>query len=257
MDALIRRVQMAALRTRLSDSLGSTEADRDAYAEAKPSAESQLEALREEIEAQVRSELASHVRDLYDSEREQARAEGREAAVSEANAAAAQDLAEMRDEHEARLESALFAMQAAHQGALSKLESSVGEVAFAAVCRLVGQFSASQTFVLGVLQQTCAQLRADTSATARLHPRDIETLRDLLHDQRLQVRSLGLKLVPDESLELGGCVIEADSGQYDGGLDSQLRRLHGVMTGTSTTERVNAVVSAVGSAAPSIQAAKG
>ena len=188
--------------------------------------------MRDEIEKQVRAELASHVQKLYDSERARACADGYADGLTEVRAAAEQDLAQIHEQLKVKVESALSALEQAHEAALTNLQTSVGEVAFAAVCRLVGQKAGSQEFVLDLVEHTCAQLRGDVMATARLHPRDIHTLRELLQDRELRVRSLELKVVPDESIELGGCVIEAASGQYDGGLESQLRRLHAVLAGT-------------------------
>ena len=101
------------------------------------------------------------------------------------------------------------------------------------MCRLAGEQSAARGFVRGLVEQTCAGLRADSSATARMHPRDIRTLGDLLGGPLgdvYRVHSIGLELRPDESLALGGVVLEAASGRYDGGLETQLRRLHAVLT---------------------------
>jgi flagellar assembly protein FliH len=96
------------------------------------------------------------------------------------------------------------------------------------VCHFVGRHLAAEEFVLGLVGQTCAQLRAET-ATARLHPRDAALLGELLEGDVLRIQSIGLKLVPDESLALGGCVVEAASGTFDGGLENQLRRLHAAL----------------------------
>lgn len=124
---------------------------------------------------------------------------------------------------------AMSAMELAHKAALSKLQSSAGKLAFAAVCRLVGRKLASPQFLLGLVEHACSQPRTDVIVAARLHPRDVDTLRDLMQGQDLKIRSLGLKLIPDDSLELGGCVIEAAAGRYDACLESQLRRLHAVL----------------------------
>lgn len=219
MDPLIRSALLAPYRTRLSET---------AVARAAAPGAAQ-ETLRAEIEKQLRSELAMHVQKLYESERERARAAGQAAAVAEAQAAMAKEVAEIREQSEVRARSAVSALQRAQQAAVSNLESSVGEIAFAAVCRLVGEKAMSRPFVLGLVAHTCARLRADTIATARLHPRDVQILGELLQDQELRLQSVGLRVVADESLELGGCVIEAASGRYDGGLESQLRRLHAVL----------------------------
>jgi flagellar assembly protein FliH len=228
MDALIRSAALAPYRTRLSETPART---------AAPAAAGQTnghrgqppatrDTLRQEIEKQVRLELATHMQKLYESECARARTAGYAAAQAEAQAAAAKELAQAREQLEGHLASTVAALQRSHEAQLARLEASVGEVAFAAICRIAGAKAASRAFVMGMVEQTCAELRADTTATARLNPRDLEVLRDLLQDHELRVHSLGLKVTADESVELGGCVVEAASGQYDGGLESQLRRLH-------------------------------
>jgi flagellar assembly protein FliH len=217
MDTLIRSAQLAPFRTRLS--------------ELRP-AQPRLDPLREEFERQVRAESAAQIQELYESERKRAHAEGYADGVSAGKAAAATELAQACERLTVQTNRALSALAEAHRAALVKLESSVGEVTFAALCRLVSGQATSRSFVLGVVEHTCAELRADLNATVRLHPRDIETLGEWLQDDELWVDSLGLKVVPDESLVLGGCVIEAPSGHYDGGIENQLRRLHAVLTGS-------------------------
>jgi len=169
MDTVIRALQWSSSRKRLSDT----------RAEEAPANRTELEILREEIEIQVRSELAAHAQKLYDTERARAYVEGHAFGVTEAKIAAEKELARTREDSEAKVASALAALEQAHQAASSKLESSVGEVAFAAVCRLVGRQATSQAFVLGLVGQTCRQSRTETSATVRMHPRDLDTLRAL------------------------------------------------------------------------------
>lgn len=196
-----------------------------------------MEIFRGEIESQLRAELAAQAQEQYETAHALGLADGRADAIAEARKGASEELRQATETLTAKVQGAMSALEKAHQGALLKLEASVGEVAFAALCRLVSEATVSQHFVLGLVERTCAQLRADLNATARLHPRDIEVLRELLEGQELRVHSIGLTVVPDESLGLGGCVIEAASGQYDGGLESQLRRLHSILTGAAKPEK--------------------
>jgi flagellar assembly protein FliH len=235
MDAVIRAARLSALPKRLSELLtlqAGVNVSGDTASE--PPRETQAGhtdpgSLRDQLERQVRAELAAQFDELYESERARARAEGHAQGVTEGQAAAATELAQACERLAVRANKALAAMAEAHRAALAKLESSVGEVAFAAVCRLVSSQALSQPFVLGLIERTCTELRADLEATARLHPRDIEVLCELLQDDELRVDSLSLHIVPDDSLALGGCVIEAASGRFDGGLENQLRRLHAVL----------------------------
>jgi flagellar assembly protein FliH len=217
MDALIRAARLAPFRMRLSETRAP--AALIPHPAAAPS-------LREQIEAQLRAEMAVQLQEKYEAERVRARVDG----LAEAKQIASDDRAADRAELRAQLEAAVAALERTHAEALERLESSVGEVAFAAVCRFVGHKACSLDFVRGLVEQACAQLRSETTATARLHPRDVDLLRSVLEGGALRVQSLGLTLVADDTLPLGGCVLEASSGQFDGGLENQLRRLHGVLT---------------------------
>lgn len=234
MDALIRSAQLAPARTRLHTGRVQGEQMTSRAGTDKVSRAPE-EILREEIEQRVRAQLSAQLQDLYEAERQRGQADGYAAGLAAAGEAATKGLESARGELLEQVDRALTALADAHQAALAQLQANVGEVAFAAVCRLLGRQAPTQALVLTVVEQTCARLRTDSNAILRLHPRDIRTLNELLHDGELRLKSLSLRLVPDESLRLGGCVVEAASGQYDGGLESQLRRLHAVLTGGSET----------------------
>jgi flagellar assembly protein FliH len=234
MDAVIRAALLAPFRTRLSETGPVRPVTRSADATTAAShddSQAAARSLRSEIERQVRAEMLAQNEKVYAAERERAHADGYADGLAEAADVVARQSAESKEQLRAAAGQAISALQTAHAAALSALQSSVGEIAFAAVCRLIGEQAASQTYVLGLVDQVCRQLRGDTIATARLHPRDIATLHDLLPDGSLAIHSLDLKVVADESLQLGGCVIEAASGRYDGALDAQLQRLHALLSG--------------------------
>ncbi len=225
MDALIRAARVGPIRTRLK-----TAAAQSIAASHRDDAGAERARLREEVETEVRNEMAVQMQALCDVERERARAEGYAEGLALAQASAAGQIERDRLGFAGRVEGVLSALSQAHASALAQFESTVGEVSFAAVCRLVGREIASRSFSLGLVEQSSASLRADAVATVRLHPRDIDVLEDLLKGEALAVRSLGLRVIADEGLELGGCVVESASGDYDGGLESQLRRLHAILT---------------------------
>jgi flagellar assembly protein FliH len=224
MDALIRSAQLASARTRLSEARAVSVAPT-----LNPSPES--ESPRAALERQLRAEITAELKKHYDAALADAREEGYADGAAAGREDAARELARERAELREEVERAVAALEQAHESSWFQLHASVGEVAFAAVCRLVGEQSQSPAFVLSLVENTCARLRAEAVATARLHPRDINTLREVLSDERLHLRSLSLNVVADESLELGGCRIEAASGHFDGSLNTQLRRLYDVLTG--------------------------
>jgi flagellar assembly protein FliH len=226
MDPLIRSAELGPLRTRLS-----TQGLAPARGAAHDDPAKLHARLREEIERSVRAELGAEARVAAEAERERAHAQGHAEGLAEGRGAALLDAARARVELQGEVQRALQALREAHAAALSGFEAGVGRVAFAAVCKLVGRHAATQTFVQGLVEQVCAPLRADAGATARLHPRDIATLRDLVAGDEMAVGALGLKVVPDDTLALGGCIVETSAGDAHGDLESQLRRLHAVLAG--------------------------
>jgi len=240
MAALIRSAQVATRRARLSQAsaVGLTPQGADEQPNVSKgvpaTSEQSLAAMRAQIEAQVREEWLSTAQVTLLKDRERAHQEGYAAGMAAAKPAAAKALEEAVQEFRARAANALSALEQANDAAASQWTTNVGEVAFEAVCRIVSRKAISQEFVLGVVEQTCIGLRAGSQATVRMHPRDLEILAPLVQDRDahsavLHLRTLALTLVPDESLGLGGCVIDSPSGQFDGSLESQLRRLHALL----------------------------
>lgn len=217
-DALIRSAALSSARLRL----GTPPAQASVPARAE-------NVLREQIERQVRSELTQQLAEIEKQERARAHADGYSDGLVDGRAAAAAELTKSRDQLKEQLNGAIAALERARDESWSQLQARAGELAFSAVCRLIGYKAISQGFVLGLVEQTCAALRSDSTAVVRMHPRDIELLRELMCDDELQLRSMQLQLVADESLQLGGCVVNAASGEYDGGLENQLRRLHAIL----------------------------
>jgi len=221
MDALIRSAWLAPSRTRLSDS--------------RPVVE--VESLRTQIERELRAEITAQAQKLYEEERKRAHADGYADGIADAKHTADEMLKQQRQSIEDRVATLLSAMEQQHRLALSNLQADAGEIAFAAVCRLVGNSIAAQPFVMGLIEQACAQLRGDEVATVRLHPRDIELLGERVRNGKLRIRCFVLDVTPDESLTLGGCVLDASTGQYDASLDGQLGRLHQLLAANPPVKR--------------------
>jgi flagellar assembly protein FliH len=243
--ALIRSGKIEARRVRLSEARSGRAAPAVQSGESAPSLEAMM---RAEIDAQVRAGIAAHAQSVYDAERERGWVDGHAEALSNARAHAAQELTSSRAELTAHAASALSAVERAQELVLERLENAVGELTWIAVCRLAGRSAFTPELVLGITRQVCAELRGESSATARLHSRDIATLGELVGKlggelmgelspgRELRIGEVRLTIEADDSLELGGCVIEARSGEYDGSLETQLRRLHAVLVASGATK---------------------
>ena len=67
------------------------------------------------------------------------------------------------------------------------------------------------------------------SARIRLNPEDFRHLSSLQADGQDLGFGSGVALVEDESIEIGGCMVETEIGNADGRIDSQLREVSDTM----------------------------
>jgi flagellar assembly protein FliH len=240
MDAVIRSVRLAPMRARLSDlvpagtRMSSHGADADVDSSPAPLSPCALPDLRTQVRAELRDETAAQVLKLSAAERERARQQGYEEGMAAAGSAAQHALAQEIKEFREQARLAIKLLEQTYEHAVNDLKLCVGDVAFAAICRIAGAKAVSQAFVQGVVDQTCLELRTDEQATVRLHPRDLGVLRHLCERTKpgelvMRMRSLTLTLVPDESIALGGCIVDTPGGRRDGSLKTQLQRLHATL----------------------------
>jgi flagellar biosynthesis/type III secretory pathway protein FliH len=226
MEPLIRSPTLGISRIRLSASLNDRQR-RDQEEKASP-----VDQLRAEVEQSVRTEILKEIEALHERERVRAEAEGYADGLAQGHAAAHAQATQDRAESRADINHALAAMQQAHRETLDRLEKGIGELTFAAICQLIGQHAASRVFRLGVIEQLCTSIRSGEIASLRLHPREIESLKGLADADALPAVVAGVRMIPDELLELGGYVVESSVGEFCGSLESQLRKLHAVLTET-------------------------
>jgi len=140
----------------------------------------------------------------------------------EAGAAQAQRMAEeLVQAQVARLQAAAAALQAAQSTLGPALEEDAVELAFAVVCRLLGQQAASRAGIGALLQVQLAALRERRGLTVRLHPADCA----LMAAAEADGGAPPLRYVPDAGIALGGCLIDGPAGTLDARLEYQLQQL--------------------------------
>jgi flagellar assembly protein FliH len=189
---------------------------------------------RNELESQLREQMAQQWQAERDGEFESARREGLESARLDIEAASLQEAARVREEMMVKVSQALEAIEKTQRALADEFSANLGELAFAVTCRLIGQVARSPQFIRSLIEKACGELRGDLKATVRLHPDDLAILNDHA-SLRLAEGNLQLDYQADASLELGGCIIEAQSGRYDGSLETQLRRLHDTLARVKTS----------------------
>lgn len=104
--------------------------------------------------------------------------------------------------------------------ALGQAEDMLVEIAYAAVCRMVGATAASRETLLDMVRAIARDEHAAKQLRIRMHPQDLATLQteELPLDARISLQA-------DSAVALGGCMVDSDKGTLDARLETQLSRL--------------------------------
>ena len=137
-------------------------------------------------------------------------------------------LHEGRQEYEARIEG-LGAMIGSIRGALAEeisgTEDVIVEIAFEAVCKILGEAVANRDGAVAIVREILRAAVEREKLLLRVAPADYELV--LRHRSQLLPGDDGrtLDVVSDERVVLGGCLVETTGGTLDGRLETQLQRL--------------------------------
>jgi len=105
----------------------------------------------------------------------------------------------------------------ARTAVLAEAEDGIVELAFAALCRILGEQAASRDGVRAMVAHCAADVREREQVGIRLHPDDVALLGD--------VAGQPVRVSADPGIVLGGCIVDSAKGTLDARLDIQLARL--------------------------------
>jgi flagellar assembly protein FliH len=180
-------------------------------------AESRAETAERELAA-VESDLAS----LKAAARDEGLAAGREEAGNRLDAEYRQKLQSVQE--------ILQTLSAELPKLVLQAEDSIVETVYATVLRIVGDQLIEPKGIIALVKHVSAQLVRPENFIVRLSPDDYELLTAGSGRISLsQDESARLKVVPDERIELGGCILESATGSLDARLEIQLQRLKDVL----------------------------
>lgn len=108
-------------------------------------------------------------------------------------------------------------MVQAKAGVLEDAEDSVVELAFTALCRILGEQAATREGVRAMVAQCAIDARQREQVGVRLHPDDFSLIGADAGQQ--------LRCSPDAGVVLGGCIVDSSTGSLDARLETQLARL--------------------------------
>lgn len=182
-----------------------------------------IEQLRQEFENEFQAKLESH--------RELAAEQGYKDGFESGHRDGLESAAESFKRQSQQLDRVMQEIESAWADQLEDAHHVAVEIAFDAVCRVIGERAADADVVAGMVAQIIANLREVDILTIRLHPVECGSLRAALRKGSLDALSARLidKLTEDPTLEMGGCIVETPRGDYRAPLDVQLHRLRDML----------------------------
>lgn len=172
---------------------------------------------RESVLAQFKDE-AEKGRELG---RQRGLQEGREAGAEEARQQFAGELARVRGIADK--------LQAALDGGMQGLEQMAAAIAFEAVTKILGAQAATPEGILALVRLAASQHTSRDGVLVRLNAADLSALR-AAGALEAELPSGGkVEWLADQSVEMGGCIVEAAGGELDARLETQVDALRAAL----------------------------
>ncbi|WLQ15706.1 FliH/SctL family protein [Hahella aquimaris] len=178
--------------------------------------------------ADFESQLKEATQETYD----EAKKKGYEAGVEEGRKHSQKEIEEALEQFSVLLKN----IETQANTAFNQLESISTDVGFAVVCKILGEKLVSREAVLASVNAVLEAIRDAGHLKIYLSQRDYALLSQVA-DGELASGSGKVELAIDSRINIGGCRVEANTGSWDGRLESQLRILRQKLEEFSDSEK--------------------
>ncbi|ATQ74322.1 hypothetical protein CR152_07225 [Massilia violaceinigra] len=175
--------------------------------------------LPEVLEAELKKLRAQNERDCA-AARAEAERRGHAAGLEQGEAEGRQLL----QAQVSRVKSLALQLVQAKPALVEQAEDDIVELAFAALCRILGERAASRDTLMQVVREAAAATREREHVGIRLHPDDLALLRQGEDGPEPHVRYSA-----DATIALGGCIVDSSTGTLDARLETQIERLRATL----------------------------
>lgn len=104
------------------------------------------------------------------------------------------------------------------------LEFVAKDIVLAALVKIVGHEYQNPAFVAAAIKQVALQVRDSARMTIRVNKRDYDALHNYLPSLQEKFGEQ-IQIQTDTRIQTGGCLIETDTGTFDGRLETQIKLL--------------------------------
>jgi flagellar assembly protein FliH len=181
-----------------------------------------------DIKALVEQARAS-VLEQFKAEAEKARELGRQRGLQEGRLSGAEEARKHFEADLARVRSIATKLREAVDTQIHGVEDIAVSIAFEAICRVLGDAAVTREGITALVRQAATHATHTERIVARLHPADLQALRDTGGLDETLSSGVAVSWVADERVVMGGCIVETDSGELDARLETQVDRLRAVL----------------------------
>jgi flagellar assembly protein FliH len=175
----------------------------------------------QELVEQVRRSILAQIKSDADAAREL----GRQRGLQEGRAAGREESQQAFAAELARVRSIAGTLSDTLASGIDGMEDLAVAIAFEAVCKVLGEAAMTQEGVRAQVRQAAAHTKNKERVVVRLHAMDLSALRAAGALNAIFPSSKVVSWVADDSIELGGCVVETDGGALDARLETQIERM--------------------------------
>lgn len=129
------------------------------------------------------------------------------------------------------LDTLAAALRGARMRVLEEGEDLIVELAFGALCRMLGERAGDRQGVAALVRAQIAAVRDANGLVARVHPDDLDGL------SGIDALPGGVALLPDAGVGIGGCMLDSAVGTLDARLDTQLSALRAALLAVRAARR--------------------
>jgi flagellar assembly protein FliH len=131
-------------------------------------------------------------------------------------------------EAQGRLEAITAKLEETLEQGIAGIEDTAVAIVFEAICKILGDAMVTREGVIAQVRQVTARVRERGALLIRLHPRDLELVQEC-NAFGVGTKSAEIAWAADDSLSIGGCVVETTGGEFDARLDMQLDQIRNAL----------------------------
>jgi flagellar assembly protein FliH len=185
----------------------------------------ELGRLEAELRLQYRQEYEKALQEARTQLEQEAYAAGFQKGEEDAKRAVAEQAEQHVRQQTERLADLIRSLDEAKREAIEAQEDILIEIAFAAVCRIMGEAATTREGILSMIHEAASRCRERDQLTVRLNPQDWDLMQQPTDETPALDLDGRITLQRDPSIKVGGCIVETETGTLDARLDMQLERM--------------------------------